>query len=108
MNKQVDELYAKVLNEIRNNASKSKPIKLSKLNDNVGLSARETKRIISDLRNDYPIVAKETEGGGYWIAESNDDIIEFIQMITRRRDGYDDTIQKMNLFLVDNGDIPTT
>jgi len=102
-----EELRVRVLNEIRNNASKLYPIKLSKLKDNVGLSSRETKRIISDLRNDYPIVAKEVEGGGYWLAEDEADIVDFIQMIERRRDGYQNTLHKMYAFLTDYGNIPS-
>lgn len=102
-----EELRARVLNEIRNNANKLHPIKLSKLKDNVGLTTRVTKQIVSDLRNEYPIVAKETEGGGYWLAEDEADIVSFIQMMERRKNGYENTLHKMYLFLADYGNIPS-
>jgi len=61
----------------------------------VGLSFRELKKIISELRITYPICSKETDGGGYWLAEDERDIKEFISMISRRRDGYNKTIAIM-------------
>lgn len=60
-----------------------------------GLSFRDLKQIISFLRIDNKICSKETDGGGYWYAESDDDIREFVAMIKRRRDGYNDTIALM-------------
>lgn len=60
-----------------------------------GLSFRELKAIITYLREDYPICAKETGGGGYWMAEDDIDIEKFILMISRRRDGYNQTINMM-------------
>ena len=60
-----------------------------------GLSFRELKQVISYLRIDNKICSKETDGGGYWIAESDDDIRDFVAMIKRRRDGYNDTIALM-------------
>jgi DNA-binding IscR family transcriptional regulator len=60
-----------------------------------GLSFRHLKEIISELRIIYPICSKETDGGGYWLAEDERDIKEFISMISRRRDGYNKTIAIM-------------
>ena len=60
-----------------------------------GLSFRELKKIISELRITYPICSRETDGGGYWLAEDEKDIKEFISMISRRRDGYNKTIAIM-------------
>lgn len=60
-----------------------------------GLSFRCLKEIISELRITYPICSRETNGGGYWLAEDERDIKEFISMISRRRDGYNKTIAIM-------------
>lgn len=60
-----------------------------------GIKLRQLKILITELRMDYPICSKETEGGGYWMAESDEDIKEFIKMISRRRDGYNRTIEVM-------------
>jgi DNA-binding IscR family transcriptional regulator len=65
------------------------------LMDFTGLSFRHLKQIISELRIIYPICSRETNGGGYWLAEDERDIKEFISMISRRRDGYDKTIAIM-------------
>lgn len=100
-------LKASIINEIRNNASKSKPITANKLCSNFNITFRHLKQIITALREDYPIVAKETDGGGYWLAESEDDIVAYIQMIERRKNGYVNTINIMNRFLLNYGNIPT-
>ena len=60
-----------------------------------GLSFRRLKEIISELRITYPICSRDTNGGGYWLAEDEKDIKEFISMISRRRDGYNKTIAIM-------------
>lgn len=60
-----------------------------------GLSFRHLKEIISELRIIYPICSRETNGGGYWLAEDERDIKEFISMISRRRDGYNKIIAIM-------------
>jgi DNA-binding IscR family transcriptional regulator len=65
------------------------------LMDFTGLSFRHLKQIISELRIIYPICSRETNGGGYWLAEDERDIKEFISMISRRRDGYNKTIAIM-------------
>ena len=60
-----------------------------------GLPFRHLKEIISELRMTYPICSRETDGGGYWMAENDNDIDEFVAMISRRRDGYNKTIAIM-------------
>lgn len=66
-----------------------------------GLKFRKLKQIITELRIEHPICSKETEGGGYWIAEDGEDIKEFIAMIGRRRDGYNKTITIMENHICD-------
>lgn len=60
-----------------------------------GLKPRELKVVITALRKKYPICSKETEGGGYWIATSRDEVFTFIQMIKARQAGYKKTISSM-------------
>ena len=45
------------------------------------------------------IVSKETDGGGYWLAKTQNDILQFIKMINARKIGYEQTIDKMEKFL---------
>ncbi len=66
-----------------------------------GLPLRKLKEVITELRKEHPICSKETDGGGYWIAENESDIREFIMMIARRRDGYNKTINHMRRHLDD-------
>lgn len=109
MDKKIDILKASVLNEIRNHANKQHTITSRELCSNFNLSFRQLKEVITELRKDgYPIVAKETDGGGYWLAENELDIIDFINMIGRRKRGYEETIVVMNDCLSDFGNIPTT
>ena len=61
----------------------------------VGMSKRMVKEVITLLRDDHPICAQETNGGGYWIAENDEHVYAFIRMIERRKRGYDETIDKM-------------
>lgn len=102
----LDLFKALVYNEIRNKATKAHPIKERTLRNNLNISRRVLQKVLVTLREDYPIVAKETEDGGYWIAEDEADIIAFIQMMTRRKNGYENTITLMNNFLTDYGNIP--
>lgn len=66
-----------------------------------GLSLRKLKQVITELRKTHPICSKETDGGGYWMAENENDIREFMMMIARRRNGYDKTINRMQRHLDD-------
>lgn len=60
------------------------------------LTSRAVKGLITALRVEHPICSKETEGGGYWMAESEQDIIEFVKMIERRRNAHNKTIEIMS------------
>ena len=104
--KKSDILKTQIYNLISTKASKIKPIRGRDLCIECNISSRDLKKIIVLLREDYPIVAKETDGGGYWIAESSDDIINFIQMIERRKNGYENTIKVMNEHLIFYGNVP--
>jgi DNA-binding IscR family transcriptional regulator len=79
--------------------SKEKAITSSELKNLFGISFRELKMIITILREKYPIVSKETDGGGYWLATIDEDIYDFIAMIARRRDGYNNTISTMQKYI---------
>lgn len=92
------DLKIMVLNKIQN-VSKEKPITSKKLCNELNISFRLLKELITSLREDYPIVSKETNGGGYWIATTESEILSFINMINARKKGYEETIQKMNLHL---------
>lgn len=88
-----------VLEQIPN--KRAEAIQSRELQARTGLPLRRLKEVITELRKDYPICSKETDGGGYWIAENEDDIREFIMMISRRRDGYNKTIDRMQRHLDD-------
>ena len=59
-------------------------------------TSRAVKNLITELRVEHPICSKETEGGGYWMAENEQDIIEFVKMIERRRNAHNKTIEVMS------------
>ena len=80
---------------------KAEAIQSKELQALTGLSFRKLKEVITELRKTYPICSKETDGGGYWIAENESDIREFIMMIAKRRDGYNKTINRMQRHLDD-------
>ncbi len=89
----MNDLHMQILELIP--TKKEKAITSKELMLITGLKFRVLKEIISNLRNIYPICSKETNGGGYWIAENDSDINDFIYMISRRRDGYNKTIKVM-------------
>ena len=93
---QIKEQVLKIIPDNRSNAITSK-----ELMSFTGLKFRELKEIIAELRLLHPICSKETEGGGYWMAEDEKDIKEFISMISRRRDGYNKTIAIMENHIFD-------
>lgn len=66
-----------------------------------GLSFRKLKKVISELRKTHPICSKETDGGGYWMAENKQDVRRFMMMIASRRNGYTQTINRMQRHLND-------
>ena len=61
----------------------------------LGISFRELKEIITELRIQIPICSMETNGGGYWIGSSNREINDFVSMIEARKNGYEKTINVM-------------
>lgn len=95
----MENLKSMVLEKIPN--KKEEAIQSKELQALTGLSFRRLKEVITELRKTHPICSKETEGGGYWIAENKSDIREFIMMIARRRDGYNKTINRMQKHLDD-------
>lgn len=103
-NEKFEELKALTYNLIVN-ATKQHPIKGNQICFELGLPFRTVKQLISALREEYPIVSKETDGGGYWLAENDEDIVKFIRMIEARRSGYDETIIKMRKYLTDDFEV---
>ena len=82
-------------------AKKAEAIRSRELQALTGLPLRKLKEVITELRKTYPICSKEIDGGGYWMAENENDIREFIMMIARRRNGYNKTINRMQRHLDD-------
>lgn len=99
MSREKSELKELVLNLIPSN--KYNAITLADLSSFTGYPYRTLKEIITELRKSYPICSKETDGGGYWIAENEEDIVEFVKMIERRKSGYQRTIDTMKTHLSD-------
>ena len=81
--------------------SKDNAITGKELMSFTGLTFRQIKEIIAELRMLHPICSRETNGGGYWIAETDEDIKGFVSMISRRRDGYKKTIAVMENHICD-------
>ena len=88
-----------VLEQIPN--KRAEAIQGKELQTLTGLPLRRLKEVITELRKEYPICSKEIDGGGYWLAENENDIREFIMMIAKRRDGYTKTINRMQRHLDD-------
>lgn len=96
MNQDIKERVLNLIPDSKDNAITSK-----ELMSFTGLKFRELKEIIAELRIEHPICSRETDGGGYWMAEDALDIKEFIAMISRRRDGYNKTIAIMENHICD-------
>ena len=96
---ELNDLDIIVLNKLIN-TDKYHPIKSKILCEECNITFRRLKQIVKKLRNEYPIVAKETDGGGYWMAKTNDEIISFTNMIEARKNGYEETIFQMHKHLV--------
>lgn len=79
--------------------SRERSIKQKDLCRRTGLTPRVLKEYITDLRDDYPIVAQQTGRGGYWIAETQEEIEEFVKMISARRKGYQETEEAMKKYI---------
>lgn len=93
-----EELKILILNKIQN-VNKQYPITSKKLCNDINIPFRVLKRCITSLRDEYPIVSKETNGGGYWIATTDEEILSFTNMIEARKKGYEETITKMLKFI---------
>ena len=78
---------------------KENAIRLVDISAITGTKPRTLKEAITELRNDFAICAKETDGGGYWIGHTNQEVREYIIMIEKHKAGYDRTIDKMTKFL---------
>lgn len=72
---------------------------LNELADITGFNKRQIKRMIAELRKDYPICAKETEHGGYWISYDRQDIEKFVNLIESRMESHLRTINNMRSHL---------
>lgn len=88
-----------LLNKLQNTDIKN-PIQGKKLCSELNINSRTFKSLLRDIRLDYPIVAKETNGGGYWLAHTDAEIVDYINMLERHKVGYDDTISKMTKLLI--------
>ena len=95
----MENLKSMVLEQIPNKKAEAIPGK--ELQALTGLPLRKLKEVITELRKEHPICSKETDGGGYWMAENENDIREFIMMIAKRRNGYTQTINRMQRHLDD-------
>jgi DNA-binding IscR family transcriptional regulator len=95
----MENLKSMVLERIPNKRAEAIPSK--ELQALTGLPLRKLKEVITELRKTHPICSKEIDGGGYWMAENESDIREFIIMIARRRDAYNKTINRMQRHLDD-------
>ena len=91
-------LKCQIINKLLNTSS-TNTITSKTLCSEINISFRELKRLITELRNEYPIVSRETNGGGYWIDKTNSEIQAFIKMIDARKIGYENTINTMNKFI---------
>lgn len=87
----IQEIVLSLLRTGEQNATATRVIKNA-----TGLSTRDLKLVISDLREFYPICSKETDGGGYWLAANDDEINNFIALLERRIQSNIKTIEAMN------------
>lgn len=79
--------------------NKADAVQLQDICSRLGMCKRDIKEIIKGLRSEYPICAKDTEGGGYWLADNDSDIKEFMRLIEARKLSYDNTIANMRQHL---------
>ena len=66
MNQDIKEQVLNLIPDSKDNAITSK-----ELMSFTGLKFRELKEIIAELRILHPICSRETDGGGYWMAEND-------------------------------------
>lgn len=76
-----------------------KRITLSEIQDLTGFCHRKIKKIISDLREDIPIVTQQVNGGGYWIATTPTEINFFVKMLNKRIQSNKHTISTIKKFI---------
>ena len=87
-------LKAQIYNYIAGRGCKRVPVTTEELCNHTGLTGRQLRNLIQEIREDYPIVSREDEGGGYWLGNS-DDIQNFIDRILSRKRRYEKTIRVM-------------
>lgn len=76
--KKFEELKILVLNKIQN-ANRKYPIKQKELCKILNIKPKELKQIITNLRKEYPIISKDINEREYWIATTNDEILDMIE-----------------------------
>lgn len=74
---------------------KDNPVTARTLEQVSGLHGKQIRDIISELREDYPICSRTTDGGGYWIATDEADTQRFINQMVSRRKAVNTTIANM-------------
>lgn len=70
-------------------------ISTKELRDQTGLSLRVLKDYIAILRIVHPICTVLGASGGYWIAQTPEEMTDFISRLERRRNTMDTTIRMM-------------
>lgn len=100
MNKQRLEYLKEVILEMLPQ-SRDKAVTTSALLQKTGIDVRALKNIISELRIEYPICSKEESPGGYWIADNDEDIMEFVGVMERRKRSYEKTVEVMSNHILD-------
>jgi len=60
-----------------------------------GLTRREVTDLMVKLRETYPVCSKVHDGGGYWIATTNNEISRYIGQLDRRISGIKRTMALM-------------
>ena len=66
------------------------------LSRNLGISNRMLRIYINHLRKDNPICSKDSDGGGYWIADCDADIFECINGFRSRIRDFSNTISNLS------------
>lgn len=106
METKLEYLRGQVLDALKTRATKEHPVTTKELREQCNTSPRELKRIITDLRQDYPILSRETNGGGYWISDNEADIQNFVLSLTKKVLHYQGTINIMNQHIANYKNVP--
>ena len=88
-----------ILNFINTHGSKRRPVSTRDICFEYNLNMRDLRYIISDLREDYPILSTKANGGGYWIAEDDEDLEQFIKQLHVLEKKYKNMIKLMKSHL---------